>query len=95
MTRLLLQYVLPLLLPVALYAGWVMFMRQRGRTAEDALAQLRQGPWFWLVLAGFALMASGLAYVALTTGSDPESTYRPPSYEGGEVKPGGFDRRPD
>jgi hypothetical protein len=89
-TRILLHYVLPLVLPAVLYLGWVMVVRRRGQTVEESLAALRQGPWFWLALAGFVLMAAGLAVFGLTSGSRPDADYAPPRYEDGKVVPGGF-----
>jgi heme A synthase len=91
MSRIVLQYLLPLLLPAALYFGWVMMAERRGLSVEQALARLRQGPWFWLALAGFALMTAGLLTFALVDGADPNSTYRPPRYEDGRVTPGDFE----
>ena len=85
MTRILLQYVLPLLLPVAIFLGWVMLTRKRAGSQETAMERLQQGPWFWLVVVGFALMAAGLAYMGLTQGSKPGGTYMAPRYEGGRV----------
>ncbi len=88
MTRIFLQYVLPLLLPAAIFLGWVMLTRKRAGSQETAMERLQRGPWFWLVVGGFALMAAGLAYVGLTQGSKPGGTYMAPRYEGGRVIPG-------
>ena len=88
MTRMLLQYVLPLLLPAAVFLVWVLLTRKRPDGQETAMQRLQQGPWFWLVVGGFTLMAAGLGYLGLTQGSKPGGTYQAPRYEGGRVVPG-------
>jgi hypothetical protein len=87
MMRILLQYLLPLILPTAIYLLWMGFA-SRNRGAGELPARLRSGPWFWLILAGVVLMGGGLFYTALTTGSDPEGTYVAPRWEGGRIVPG-------
>jgi len=87
MNRVLLLYLLPLLLPTALYVAWVLWGRRRAREGK-APPSLGDGPWFWLILAGFALMVAGLSYVALTGGHEPGGTYQAPRYEDGRVIPG-------
>lgn len=88
MTRIVLQYVLPLLLPTLVFVGWIALTRKPGQSPNDMLVRLQDGPWFWLVVCGFALMLAGLAVLGLGQGSDPGGTYHPPQYEGGRVVPG-------
>ncbi len=93
MTRMLLTYVLPLVLPTAAYLVWVWWARRRkkaqGIESGEREAGLKEGPWFWLILAGFVLMVAGLAYWGLTGGSEPGGVYYSPRYEDGKVIPGG------
>ncbi len=81
--RILLHYVLPLVLPAAVYFGWVLIAKRKKISLQD-------GPWFWLMVAGFALMAGVLSYLALTGGSEPGRTYYPSHMEDGKVVPGEF-----
>lgn len=90
MSRIILQYVLPLLLPVAVFLGWVLLTRGRDDEQGNIVSRLREGPWFWLIVAGVALMAGGLATLALTGGGDPGMTYVPPHREDGRVVPGQY-----
>jgi hypothetical protein len=84
MLRVLLQYILPLLLPFLVYAAYV------------ALAQGRLPDWLglsdrqWIVLgsAGVVLLAISLATWSLMTGAPPEETYIPPRFEDGRIVPG-------
>ncbi len=87
MTRILLQYLLPLLLPAAIYLAWAWFSRGRQPAGAPA-AGLREGPWFWLILAGVALAAGGLVYTALIGGEAPGETYQAPRWEDGRIVPG-------
>ncbi|MBK8906441.1 MAG: hypothetical protein IPM60_00595 [Rhodospirillales bacterium] len=85
MTRVLLQYLLPLILPTLLYLGWA-WLNQRG-SPGGAVERLREGPWFWLVLAGVALMAAALVATALTSGVEPGTRIIAPKYQDGRVIP--------
>ncbi len=88
MTRILLQYLLPLLLPAAIYFGWVWLAQRTGKGQADGFTPLQEGPWFWLVTAGLALMVAGLVFTALMGKGQIEGTYEPPRFEGGRVVPG-------
>jgi hypothetical protein len=89
MSRILLTYLLPLVLPTAIYVAWVWYARATHQ-GDGELPGLRKGPMFWCLLAGFALMVAGLVTVAMLTGAPPGSTYEPPRYEGGKVVPPGY-----
>lgn len=84
MTRVLLQYLLPLILPTLLYLGWAWLNQRR---SAGPVEQLREGPWFWLVLAGVALMAAALVATALMSGVEPGTRIIAPKYEDGRVIP--------
>lgn len=88
MIRILLTYVVPLLLPVALYIVYVVVARRiqsaRGETAE----RLRRVPWLWLLAAGVALMGISLAIYSLTSGGESHRRYVPPRVEDGRIVPG-------
>lgn len=88
MTRILIEYVLPLVLPSVLYVIWWQVSGRRTAAAGGTPSLLREGPWFWLVLAGLALTAAVLIAVALTHGAGPGGTYIPPRLEDGRVVPG-------
>lgn len=85
MMRILLQYLLPLLLPTLIYFLWVRMNKRR--IASRSIDWVHEGPWFWLILAGVALMAASLVFVALTGGVEPGSRIIAPTYKDGRVVP--------
>ncbi len=88
MSRVIVQYVLPLLLPTLIFVGWLVLTRKTGETRAETMARLEGGPWYWLVVAGFVFMAAGFIYLGLSHDDPPESVYVPPTVENGRVVPG-------
>lgn len=86
MLRAVLLYIFLLLLPLALYAGYlhvIKFMRQtEGPNWNEA-------PLTRLLIGGLALMAAGMVVTAWLIGEDPAGTYVPARMEGGQLVPGG------
>jgi hypothetical protein len=78
------EIVLPLILPTALYFGYVLLARARGATTTPEM------PWVWLGLAGGLLL--GVTFVALAVfgGASPSDVYLPPKIVNGTVQPGHF-----
>lgn len=95
MSRVLLQYVIPLVLPTTLYLIWWAAFGRRRTAVSSAPSRLTEGPWFWLAIAGFVLMAAGLIYTALSTGEPPGARYMAPFLKDGRVVPGHFVRDSD
>ncbi len=91
MIRILLTYVVPLLLPAALYVLYVIAARRIMAGRGDLAAHLRRVPWLWLLAAGVALMAISLAIYSLSTGGDSDRPYVPPRFEDGKIVPGHFE----
>ena len=88
MSRVLLQYLLPLLLLTAIWLIWYVFVGRNRPASDGSSSKLQHGPWFWLILAGLVLLGGNLVYTALNRGYDPSGTYVPPHWEGGRVVPG-------
>jgi hypothetical protein len=82
MLRILLQYLLPLVLPFLLYIAWAAL------TGGRAPGWLRSAPWAHLLGAGVLLMALSLIAWSLLSGASPEAVYLPPRFEDGRVIPG-------
>ena len=88
MSRVIIQYVLPLLLPTLIFVGWLVLTRKTGETRAETMTRMEGGPWYWLVVAGFLLMAVGFIYLGLSHDNPSESVYVPPAVENGRVVPG-------
>jgi Family of unknown function (DUF6111) len=84
MLRVLLQYLLPLLLPFLLYAAYVGLAHGRMPSWLDLDAR----EWALLGGAGFVLLTISLFTWSLLSGSPPEEIYIPPHVENGEIVPG-------
>lgn len=82
MTRIILHYLLPLLLPFLIYLAYVALTRGRH---PDWLAG---APWAALAGAGVALMAVSLLTWNLLSGAPPGERYVPARFEDGRVVPG-------
>jgi hypothetical protein len=84
MLRVLLQYLLPLLLPFLLYAAYVALAHGR----MPSWLELSSRQWATLGGTGLALLIISLVTWGLLSGSPPEETYIPPRLEDGRVVPG-------
>ena len=92
MSRLLLEILPLLLLPLVLYLAWWQLTRGRALAQGRPPPDLSKGPWAWLLAGGLGLAIAGLAYISLTSGEEPGGTYVPPSFEDGRIVPSHIDR---
>lgn len=88
MIRVLLEELLPLVLPTVLYLLWWLIIGRNRKTSDGQTKAWYDGPWFWLIFAGVALSGAVLVYSALHGGGAPTGTFVAPRYEGGRVVPG-------
>ena len=84
MIRIIVQIVVPLLLPAAVYLLWARFV------GLHTVEQLRRGPWLWLGLAGIVLVAISAGIWIALEDQPPEGVYVPPRFEDGKLVPGHF-----
>jgi len=88
MGRVFLTYILPLIMPLAIYLLWTWIVGRKTRKPGDPPFWY-EGPYFWLIIAGFVLMVGVLGTTAyLSEGGDPQSDYVPPRMEDGTIVPG-------
>ena len=89
MIRIFFTYLLPLLLPTAIY---FMFMLPAQRRAKVQGEEVSWGktPWLLLVGGGVALLCLTLGMLALHDGEPPWSLYTPPHMENGHIMPSEF-----
>lgn len=85
MTRIILQLVLPFLIPLIAIVAWAWLTR--GRAEGGTLERLQSGPWFWGIVAGFVMLAGGLVTIAFISGVEPGTRIIAPHFEDGRVVP--------
>jgi hypothetical protein len=89
MGRVLVQYVLPILLPSLVYFGWLVYENRRvAQGGEGRTRRWEEGPWAWLVGGGVVLAVLGAIATAALTRGGREGVYVPPRVEDGRIVPG-------
>lgn len=89
--RIVLTYLLPLILPTALYLTWLTLRAKRAE-AQGGTAPPPKVPWVWLAAAGLALAMLVAAGTALMGEGRPGDVYRAPYVDdSGKVVPGRFE----
>ena len=84
MTRIILQTIIPLVLPTVLYFIYVTFLRRKDPNADIDMPK----PWFRLAAAGLGLVVISLGAIAVTTGDKPGERYVAPRQVDGRIIPG-------
>lgn len=88
MRRMLLNYLLPIVLPFAIYGIWLTYARFRARMAgHDGVPEWRDAPWTWLIISCTVLVSLSLASLAFIGGSPTDQKYIPPQYIDGVIVP--------
>lgn len=88
MARIVLTYVMPFLLPMAVYAAWSWYRARYAAAHEGAAPRLEQGPWPLLVFLGAVSAFAVLGVTALMRGGPAGDNYVPAHVVNGEVVPG-------
>jgi Family of unknown function (DUF6111) len=89
MGRILLQVVVPILLPSALYALWMLAERRRLEAAgSPSPRHLVDAPWLWLLALGVFFAAIITMALALFGGESITGEYVPPQIKDGRIVPG-------
>jgi len=90
MIRILFEYVLPVLLPTALWLAWLAWAQQRARRAGRQGPEWQSVPISWLLAAGLFLAMLIAVGGTLRTGY-ATGGYQPAAVdEKGHLVPGGF-----
>ena len=89
MLRVLIEYVVPIVLPSLLYLAWLAYENRRiAQGGEGVVRRWQEGPWVWLFAAGVALAVAGTLLLSLLAGFRTEGRYVPPHVEDGRIVPG-------
>jgi hypothetical protein len=81
--RVLVEIVLPFLLPFLAFLAWRLLVT-RGQMLLDQI------PWYALTMIGLALVVASLVSLAVLPGVGPNVVYEPPHMEDGTLVPGRF-----
>ena len=84
--RIFLHVILPLFLPIILYAIWSKIDAKR---KGKGLPNWEEGHWFWVIIIGFILTAGSLIYLS-TLGSNINVHYQSPTIQNGNIVPGHY-----
>ena len=91
MTRILLQYLLPLIGPLILYLIYIAFMRRAAAKKGSDAPPIERNHIFWSIVFGFFLMMVALTAFAIIAGEKPGSgKYQAPRMENGRITPPKF-----
>ena len=89
MGRILLQVVLPILLPSALYTLWMLAERRRLAAAGSIPSRhWVDAPWLWLLALGVFFAGILAMAFALLGGDSILGEYVPPQVKDGQIVPG-------
>ncbi len=88
MTRIVFTYLVPFLLPIAIYAGWVWYRTGYVARHGGEAPKFEQGPWPLLLFVGAVLAFAVMGTVAMMQGETAGSAYRPAHIEDGRIVPG-------
>ncbi|MDX2074266.1 MAG: DUF6111 family protein [Alphaproteobacteria bacterium] len=77
----------PVLIPLLVYAVWMVAVRTKARKAGAPVPHFREGPWFWALVASLGvgvvlLLSFGLSHESV------KGEYIPPHMENGRIVPG-------
>jgi hypothetical protein len=84
--RIFLHIILPLFLPIILYAIWAKIDAKR---KGEGLPNWEEGHWFWVIIVGFIFTAGSLVYLS-TLGSNINVHYQSPTIQNGNIVPGHY-----
>lgn len=93
MIRILFAYIVPFLLPTAVYAAWLWYRARYVETHEGKAPGLEKGPWPLTLFMGAVLVLISLGATALLGGGSAKEHYVPPYVEDGKMIPGHLEPR--
>ena len=93
MVRVLFTYIVPLLLPSAIYFAWGWYRSRYVAEHGGEAPKLERGPYALLFFLGALLTLATFGATAIMQGADPNSVYTPAHVENGKVVPGRMDSK--
>lgn len=87
MSRILIQVLLPLLLPTIIFLVWRAIGQRLQPNETLTVSDLAEGPWGWLIIGGLALSVATLVASALLGERIPQGEFVPPRVIDGKIEP--------
>lgn len=88
MARIVLTYLIPFLMPMAVYLAWTWYRERYVATHSGESPRIERGPWPLLVFLGAVSAVVVLGATAFMRGGPADQRYVPPHVVDGEVVPG-------
>jgi hypothetical protein len=79
--RIVIQQLAIFLLPILLYAAYLLWRRWRARAVGDPEPPWEHGQWFWAIVAGLVLSIAVFLVFAILAEGSPDALFRPPSWK--------------
>jgi membrane protein implicated in regulation of membrane protease activity len=79
--RIVIQQLAIFLLPILLYAAYLLWRRWRARVAGDPEPPWEHGQWFWAIVAGLVLSIAVFLGLAIFSEGSPDALFRPPVWK--------------
>lgn len=79
--RVVIQELAIFLLPILLYAAYLLWRRWRARVAGEPAPPWEQGQWFWAIVAGLVLSIATFVVFDALVDESPMAPFRPPSWK--------------
>lgn len=77
----------PALIPLALYIGWLFYMKRRAAHGITTPPELLRGMRRWCVIASVLLLVASFLIVALNQPARRDGRYIPPAFKDGALTP--------
>ena len=89
--RIVFTYLVPFLLPIAIYVGWVLYRTRYVARHGGEAPKFERGPWPLLIFIGAVFTLAVMGVVAMERGEIAGSRYEPARIGGGRIVPGHLD----
>ena len=79
--RVVIQQLAIFLLPILLYAAYLIWRRWRARAAGEPEPPWQHGHWYWAIVIGLVLSIATFIVADVLIGQSPHAPYRPPTWQ--------------
>jgi len=95
MTRIVLTYLIPFLMPITGYALWIWYRTSYAEKHGGEAPKFEKGPWPLMLFLGAVFTLAVLGIGAMNVGGKPGDLYIPAYMEDGKLVPGRTETNPE